>query len=108
MAVNRKSTPLSKAPRGDVIDALTPGTQETPPVIESTANPSESTRQEVEAEAIPARMPRRPKRILLPFSSKIEMNLRDEMDAYIDADDDLTIISFLDEAIRDRLAKHDQ
>ncbi|MHA7146459.1 hypothetical protein ACX80U_17260 [Arthrobacter sp. TmT3-37] len=108
MAVDRKSTPLSKAPRGDVIDTLPPATQGTPSVVEppEPATQVEATRPE--AEATPVRAPRRPKRILLPFSSKIEMNLREEMDAYIDADDDLTIVSFLDEAIRDRLAKRDQ
>lgn len=39
-----------------------------------------------------------------PFSSKIEIELRDEMDAYIEAAG-LTITDFLDEAIRDRLNK---
>jgi hypothetical protein len=39
-----------------------------------------------------------------PFSSKIEIELRDELDAYIGASG-ITIIDFLDEAIRDRLRK---
>lgn len=39
-----------------------------------------------------------------PFSSKIEIDLRDELDEYIDSHD-ITIIDFLDEAIRDRLKK---
>jgi hypothetical protein len=39
-----------------------------------------------------------------PFSSKIEIDLRDELDAYIEANG-ITIIDFLDEAIRDRLKK---
>jgi hypothetical protein len=39
-----------------------------------------------------------------PFSSKIEIELRDEMDAYVDANG-LSIIDFLDEAIRDPLKK---
>ena len=39
-----------------------------------------------------------------PFSSKIEIGLRDEMDAYIE-EYGITITDFLDEAIRDRLKK---
>ncbi|MDI3196208.1 hypothetical protein QK290_17640 [Pseudarthrobacter sp. AL07] len=39
-----------------------------------------------------------------PFSSKIEIELRDELDSYIEASG-ITIIDFLDEAIRDRLKK---
>ena len=39
-----------------------------------------------------------------PFSSKIEIGLRDELDAYVETSG-ITIIDFLDEAIRDRLQK---
>lgn len=39
-----------------------------------------------------------------PFSSKIEISLRDELDSYIQSSG-ITIIEFLDEAIRDRLKK---
>ncbi|MDJ0358206.1 hypothetical protein [Paenarthrobacter sp. PH39-S1] len=39
-----------------------------------------------------------------PFSSKIEIELRDELDAYVEASG-ITITDFLDEAIRDRLKK---
>jgi hypothetical protein len=46
----------------------------------------------------------RSKRRMEPFSSKIEIELRDEMDAYVDANG-LSIIDFLDEAIRDPLKK---
>jgi hypothetical protein len=39
-----------------------------------------------------------------PFSSKIEIELRDQMDDYV-AEHGLSIIDFLDEAVRDRLKK---
>ena len=38
-----------------------------------------------------------------PFSSKIEINLRDDLDAYL-AESGVTITDFLDEAIREKLA----
>jgi len=39
-----------------------------------------------------------------PFSSKIEISLRDKLDAYL-AETGITITDFLDEAIRDRLRR---
>lgn len=110
MALERKSS-LRKAPAGDVIDTLTPATQETEPATSAGSKPTErvdsskSVPQDKDAATSRARSSRRSKRILLPFSSKIEMNLRDAMDDYLAEHDDLSIIDFLDEAIRDRLTK---
>ncbi|WP_280138656.1 hypothetical protein [Arthrobacter alpinus] len=39
-----------------------------------------------------------------PFSSKIEISLRDELDRYLN-ERGMTVVAFLDEAIRDRLLK---
>jgi hypothetical protein len=37
-----------------------------------------------------------------PFSSKIEITLRDRMDRYVD-EHDMTLVDFIDEAVRARL-----
>jgi hypothetical protein len=89
MPIERK--PLQKAPSRDVVDAFTAPTPETE------QEPSEATVR---------RGPGRPrsKRRMEPFSSKIEMNLRDEVDAYINEHGG-SIVDFLDEAFRDRLQK---
>ena len=39
-----------------------------------------------------------------PFSSKIEINLRDSLDDYL-AMQGMTVVDFLDEAFRDRINK---
>jgi hypothetical protein len=88
MPIERK--PLQKAPSRDVVDAFTA------PASEAEQESTETVR----------RGPGRPrsKRRMEPFSSKIEMNLRDEVDAYIDEHGG-SIVDFLDEAFRDRLKK---
>jgi hypothetical protein len=47
----------------------------------------------------------RNRRRMEPFSSKIEISLRDDLDRYL-AIHDLSIVDFLDEAIRDRLNRN--
>lgn len=94
MAIERK--PLKKAPARDVVEAFT-ANPETPqaavPVVGAAAPAA-------------GRGPGRPrsKRRMEPFSSKIEIGLRDEVDAYL-AENGGTIIDFLDQALRDRLTK---
>lgn len=104
MAVERKSS-LRKAPMVDVVDSLTAGTE--------TSNPKPGVLAAVEVRAdqrepVVTRGPGpgrpRSKRRMEPFSSKIEIDLRDELDAYIEATG-ITITDFLDDAIRDRLRK---
>ncbi|MBD8103860.1 hypothetical protein PlfCFBP13513_15260 [Plantibacter flavus] len=47
----------------------------------------------------------RGRRRMEPFSSKIEISLRDDLDRYL-AIHDISIVDFLDEAIRDRLNRN--
>ena len=104
--IDRKSS-LRKAPVVDVVDSLTAGTEvpapkaDVPPVVE--ARPT-AVHQEAVATRGPGPGRPRSKRRMEPFSSKIEIELRDELDAYIEANG-ITITDFLDEAIRDRLKK---
>lgn len=86
---------LRKAPAVDDLTALT-----SPAGRSGGAGPSD------------ALAPRRPgpgrprgRRRMEPFSSKIEISLRDELDRYL-AIHDLSIVDFLDEAIRDRLNRN--
>ena len=103
MAVDRKSS-IRKAPTADVVDVLTLRT-ETP-----ASNPDVGSVPEAKAQSGSSSSrgpgPGRPrsKRRMEPFSSKIEIGLRDELDAYVETSG-ITIIDFLDEAIRDRLQK---
>lgn len=107
MAVERKSS-IRKAPAADVVDVLT-STRAEAADLKPDAEPTTEA-QTVKASPASALSrgpgPGRPrsKRRMEPFSSKIEIELRDEMDAYIEAAG-LTITDFLDEAIRDRLKK---
>ena len=107
MPVERKSA-IRKAPAADVVDVLTSrsdgkqapsaeplSTQSREP-LEDAPRPSSSRR--------PGPGRPRSKRRMEPFSSKIEIGLRDEMDDYV-AEHGLSIIDFLDEAVRDRLKK---
>lgn len=102
MAVERKSS-IRKAPVADVVDVLTSKPesqpiqrQSMPPAVPAADTGTELTRPG------PGR-PRSKKR-MEPFSSKIEIGLRDELDAYIFANG-TTIVDFLDEAIRSHLRK---
>lgn len=94
MAIERK--PLKKAPARDVVEAFTA----TP------AEPDAEAQVVAPSPAVPTRGPGRPrsKRRMEPFSSKIEIGLRDQVDAYL-VENGGTIIDFLDEALRDRLSK---
>lgn len=107
MPVERKSA-IRKAPAADVVDVLTArsDSQQVPSAetlrtqsrepLEDAPRPSSSRR--------PGPGRPRSKRRMEPFSSKIEIGLRDEMDDYV-AEHGLSIIDFLDEAVRDRLKK---
>jgi hypothetical protein len=106
MPVERKSA-IRKAPAADVVDVLTSRSDS------NQARATESLRAQVPepSEDAPRASSRRPgpgrprsKRRMEPFSSKIEIDLRDEMDDYV-AEHGLSIIDFLDEAVRDRLRK---
>ena len=107
MAVERKSS-IRKAPAADVVDVLTSRAVE----AASSTDLAETMRSEsrhVDTNPVAATRgpgPGRPrsKKRMEPFSSKIEIALRDELDSYIQASG-ITIIEFLDEAIRDRLKK---
>lgn len=104
--IDRKSS-LRKAAAVDVVDSLTARTEapapkaDVPPLVE--ARPA-TVHQEPVATRGPGPGRPRSKRRMEPFSSKIEIELRDELDAYIEANG-ITITDFLDEAIRDRLKK---
>lgn len=106
MAVDRKSS-IRKAPAADVVDVLT-SRMESPgpslalqPIVETRTPKAEPGFATTRGPG-PGRP--RSKRRMEPFSSKIEIELRDQLDAYIEAAG-ITIIDFLDEAIRDRLKK---
>jgi hypothetical protein len=106
MAVDRKSS-IRKAPAADVVDVLTARTDV--PAPKPDVQPvTETQKAYAPASSASTRGPGpgrpRSKRRMEPFSSKIEIDLRDELDAYIEANG-ITIIDFLDEAIRDRLKK---
>ena len=107
MPVERKSA-IRKAPAADVVDVLTarsdsrqavstePARAPLPEPLEGAPRGSSNRR--------PGPGRPRSKRRMEPFSSKIEIELRDEMDDYV-AEHGLSIIDFLDEAVRDRLKK---
>ena len=109
MAIDRKSS-LRKAPAIDVVDSLTAGAEANVPKDDAPAVSGSRvpTVHQVHHEPVATRGPGpgrpRSKRRMEPFSSKIEIELRDELDAYIEAHG-ITITDFLDEAIRDRLKK---
>lgn len=115
MALERKSS-IRKVPTADVVDVLTATHAE---VGEARVlEPARAYESKEDGSQRPHRQPSdsspvtkgpgpgrpRSKRRMEPFSSKIEIGLRDELDAYID-ENGITIIDFLDEAIRDRLKK---
>jgi hypothetical protein len=100
-SIQRKSS-VSKAPPASVIETLSavrPSAAEPPAPLSTPA---------VEAEEAFVRRPGpgrpRSKRRMEPFSSKVEISLRDRLDAYLQQNG-MTVVDFLDEAIRDRLEK---
>lgn len=108
MALERKSS-IRKAPAADVVDALTSAEKRTEaPKQEDTPQFSTvHTESAPPADLEPQRPgPGRPrgKRRMEPFSSKIEISLRDELDAYA-MKYGITITDLLDEALRERLRR---
>ena len=106
MALERKSS-LRKVPAADVVEVLT-SAESSNAQINAPAE-AQTTVAQVEASKQPAVRrpgPGRPrgKRRMEPFSSKIEIGLRDELDIYLD-ETGITITEFLDQAIRERLRK---
>lgn len=112
MALERKSS-IRKAPIADVVEVLTspealakPSQPNQPPQLTgATSTPSAMTNSAVVPE-VRRPGPGRPrgKRRMEPFSSKIEISLRDELDAY-STEHGITITDLLDEALRDRLRR---
>lgn len=102
MPIERKT--LQKAPQRDVVEAFTTPAKDSPVEVA----PSPTVRNEPPTTPAPVnrRGPGRPRstRRMEPFSSKIEISLRDQLDAHI-AEHGGTMVDFLDEAIRDRLNK---
>ena len=107
MPVERKSA-IRKAPAADVVDVLTSrsDSKEAPSREPLRAQSPEPLQDASRSSSSRRRGPGRPrgKRRMEPFSSKMEIELRDEMDDYV-AEHGLSIIEFLDEAVRDRLNK---
>lgn len=108
MALQRKSA-IKKAPTADVVEALTSadrlGQSEPQPASEQKPEKVQASSEAGVLQSTRRPGPGRPrgKRRMEPFSSKIEINLRDELDAYL-AENGVTITDFLDEAIREKLA----
>lgn len=101
MAIERRT--LQKAPQRDVVESFTTP----PPPTSASSGQAQIEAQEATTKQGPARRgPGRPRstRRMEPFSSKIEIKLRDQLDEYI-SEHGGTMVDFLDEAIRDRLAK---
>lgn len=107
MPVERKSA-IRKAPAADVVDVLTSRSDSRQELSTEPSRAQSHDALEVAPRASTNRRPGpgrpRSKRRMEPFSSKIEIELRDEMDDYV-AEHGLSIIDFLDEAVRDRLKK---
>jgi hypothetical protein len=106
MPVERKSA-IRKAPAADVVDVLTSrndGTGAQPTESEQAQAPEPLDALHTSSARRPGPGRPRSKRRMEPFSSKMEINLRDEMDEYV-TEHGLSIIDFLDEAVRDRLRK---
>ena len=108
MALERKSS-IRKAPAADVVEALTSVEKQTATVEQEEPPQVPADRTESVPPAAPE--PQRPgpgrprgKRRMEPFSSKIEISLRDELDAY-STKYGITITDLLDEALRERLRR---
>ncbi len=113
MALDRKSS-IRKAPAADVVDVLTSAEKRTVTVEPGEVTQATAANAQVEEEpaATTGLEPRRPgpgrprsKRRMEPFSSKIEIGLRDELDAY-SMRYGITITDLLDEALRERLRRN--
>jgi hypothetical protein len=111
MALERKSS-IRKAPVADVVDVLTSAEKQTETVEQGEASQATVGQGNIQTESAHTDLePRRPgpgrprgKRRMEPFSSKIEISLRDELDAY-STKYGITITDLLDEALRERLRR---
>lgn len=114
-AIERRT--LKKAPPVDVVEAFTQSVaapvREPDPAPASAETTTSGSRQSVPADqrsdAKPAavrRGPGRPrsKRRMEPFSSKLDIELRDSIDAYL-FENGGTLVDLLDEALRARIAR---
>ncbi|SEF13399.1 hypothetical protein SAMN04489740_4370 [Arthrobacter alpinus] len=106
--VERKSS-IRKAPQADVVEALTQQSADAAGAggggvafLHTQSKSLEPAPIVYETRPGPGRP--RSKRRMEPFSSKIEISLRDELDRYLN-ERGMTVVAFLDEAIRDRLLK---
>lgn len=115
-AIERRT--LKKAPSVDVVDAFTqpavaPATEpdraprQTLPATSPAPPRTTTPAQHEQTEPAPVRRgPGRPrsKRRMEPFSSKLDIELRDEIDAYL-FEHGGTLVDLLDEALRARIRK---
>lgn len=106
--VTRKSS-IRKAPSADVVESLTQQSANYPAsdtIDERASHNLNQTAALAERPEVVRPGPGRPrsKRRMEPFSSKIEINLRDDLDKYL-AEHGMTVVDFLDQAIKDRLQK---
>jgi hypothetical protein len=96
---------LQKAPSRDVVDAFMQAPAAAVPYEVEALGVTEPERAD---ERVIARRPGpgrpRSKRRMEPFSSKLEFELRDQLDEYLRENPDVSIVQFLDEAVRMRLA----
>lgn len=83
--------PARKAQLDDVVDGIVP-----PPASGTDGKPAAAEVEVVRPVGRP------PKKWLVPFSSKIEIELRQELDAHLE-ETGATIVDFLDVAIRNQL-----
>jgi hypothetical protein len=99
VSIQRKSS-VTKAPAATVLETLSTPRQA------PTSAPSASMPTEAEQAPVRRPGPGRPRsnRRMEPFSSKIEIALRDRLDEYLQQNG-MTVVDFLDEAIRARLER---
>ena len=101
MATIERKSSIRKAPVADVVEALT-GQLPVENLDTDFAEPVAKGSQESGGVVRPGPGRPRSKRRMEPFSSKIEINLRDELDVYLAAHE-MTVVDFLDHAIRAQL-----
>lgn len=109
MAIVERKSSIRKAPVADVVETLTQQSANLPtadPIKEQAGQNLDQSTLLAERPGVVRPGPGRPrsKRRMEPFSSKIEINLRDDLDDYL-AEHGMTVVDFLDQAIRDRLQK---
>jgi hypothetical protein len=115
-AIERRT--LKKAPPVDVVEAFTqpaalpaeeadPAPEQGQTTVPTASHRTGASEQEKDAEpAVMRRGPGRPrsKRRMEPFSSKLDIELRDSIDAYL-FEHGGTLVDLLDEALRARIRK---